>query len=66
MAQVRGQVWTMTTAGERPNGDLIVVSSLQLQDAIQYRVLGTPAGHSGARPAEPSLEDGYMWLMRKS
>lgn len=50
-------------AGERPNSGITIVSTLQLQDAIQYRVLGAPTGYT-AQPIEPSLEDGYMWLMR--
>ncbi len=63
--QVRGHVWAITTAGERPAGDLMVVSTLQLQHGVQYRVLGAPASTDGALALEPSLEDGYIWLMRQ-
>jgi ABC-2 type transport system ATP-binding protein len=63
IAQARGKVWTIETTGERPSGDIAIISSLQLQNAIQYRVLGTPAAQHRASSAEPSLEDGYMWLM---
>ena len=68
IAKTRGQVWSIVTAGERPDGGLSVVSTLQLQDGVQYRVLGTPGAHlSGdAKPVEPSLEDGYIWLMQQS
>ncbi len=65
IAQARGQVWTVVTAGERPNSGLSVVSTLQLRDGVQYRVLGTPAAACHAQPVEPSLEDGYIWLMRQ-
>jgi hypothetical protein len=34
-----------------------------MQEGTQYRVLGQPAPSHAARPVEPSLEDGYMWLM---
>jgi ABC-type multidrug transport system ATPase subunit len=64
IGQVRDKVWTINTAGERPNGGLSVVSTLQLSDAVQYRVLGEPSSQYEARRAEPSLEDGYIWLMR--
>ena len=64
IAQARDHVWLIATAGERPNSGVTIVSTLQLQDAIQYRVLGTPTGYA-AQPIEPSLEDGYMWLMRR-
>jgi ABC-type multidrug transport system ATPase subunit len=65
IAQARGHVWTIVTQGERPNSGLSVVSSLQLQDGVQYRVLGESASSYTATPIEPSLEDGYMWLMRQ-
>jgi ABC-2 type transport system ATP-binding protein len=62
IARAREHVWTINSTGERPNHGLTIVSTLQLQDTVQYRVLGEPAGQA-ATPAEPSLEDGYMWLM---
>ncbi len=60
----RGSVWTVTTAGEKPAGDLTVVSTLHLGTAVQYRVVGAPAATAHATPTEPSLEDGYVALMR--
>lgn len=66
IAQARGHVWTMMTAGERPADGLIVVSTRQLEDGVQYRVVGQPATARGAQPTEPSLEDGYMWLMMRA
>ena len=65
IGQARGHVWTINTNGTRPNGGVTVVSTLQLQDTMQYRVLGNPQDQN-AMPAEPSLEDGYMWLMREA
>ena len=65
IAGARGQVWQVLTDGERPNGGLSVVSSLQMQDGTQYRVLGTPGALYEAKPVEPSLEDGYIWLMNQ-
>jgi ABC-2 type transport system ATP-binding protein len=65
IARARGHVWAINTNGERPNGGLTIVSTLQLQDAMQYRVLGdTQEQGYTAAPVEPSLEDGYMWLMK--
>jgi len=65
IVRARGHVWTINASGERPNHGLTIVSTLQLQDAVQYRVLGEPTGQA-ATPAEPSLEDGYMWLMKNN
>ncbi|MBN1265584.1 MAG: ATP-binding cassette domain-containing protein [Anaerolineales bacterium] len=58
--QVRGKVWTIL---DDPTDDLILVSTHQLPDAIQYRVLGEPVRHYSASPVEPRLEDAYLWLM---
>ena len=66
IARARGHVWTITTPNERPNGGLSVVSTLQMQDGVQYRVLGDPSPTYKATPIEPSLEDGYIWLMHST
>lgn len=66
IAQARGHVWTITTPGERPNNGLSVVSTLQMQDGVQYRVLGSPDPQYKATTIEPSLEDGYIWLMKSA
>ncbi len=66
--RARGQVWTLTIQGarldQRPDDRLTVVSSLQMQGGTQYRVVGDAAGYAGAEQVEPSLEDGYLWLMQ--
>jgi ABC-type multidrug transport system ATPase subunit len=59
----RGHVWAITTE-KRPDDHLTIVSSLQLQRGTQYRVLGDPNGYVDSIAVEPSLEDGYMWLMQ--
>lgn len=66
ITRARGHVWAITTAGERPNGGLSVVSTLQMHNGVQYRVLGDPAPQYDAAPIEPSLEDGYIYLMREA
>ena len=66
IAQARGSVWMITTQAERPNGGLTIVSTLQMANGVQYRVLGDPDGRYDASPVEPSLEDGYMWLMAQA
>ena len=64
IAQARGKVWYVLTEGERPGGGLTTISTLHLEQGIQYRVIG-PAQETypQAQEAEPSLEDGYIWLM---
>jgi ABC-type multidrug transport system ATPase subunit len=64
--RARGNVWYVTLQNEQPNGGLAVVSSLQLHNGVQYRVLGVPDARYNAAPIEPSLEDGYIWLMREN
>jgi ABC-2 type transport system ATP-binding protein len=65
VSAARGSVWVVTTPGSKPAGDLTIVSTLHLGDGVQYRVIGEPHGGQGAIPADPSLEDGYVWLMRE-
>ena len=64
MEGARGRVWLVETPGERPEGDLTLISSVQLAQTTQYRVLGTPSDLGQALPIEPNLEDGYIWLMQ--
>jgi len=66
IARAQGYVWTFTTSGERPDADLTVVSTKQLQDGVQYRVVGHPGEQHQAYKVEPSLEDGYIWLMKQT
>lgn len=64
--QARGSVWTIVTGDEPPNHTATVVSALQLADGVQYRLVGEVESRYGAQPSEPTLEDGYIHLMRSS
>lgn len=60
-----GHVWTLTTREtEKPDHDLTVVSMLHLSEGIQYRLVGQDAAQYAAKPTQPGLEDGYVWLMK--
>ena len=61
----KGKVFTVETEGPKPDGNLTVVSTLHLGNAVQYRVVGEPPPHLEAEETPPSLEDGYVWLMRE-
>lgn len=60
----QGHVWNVVTSGQKPEGDVMIISTIHQGSEIHYRVLGTPAPHERATPADPGLEEGYMWLMR--
>jgi ABC-2 type transport system ATP-binding protein len=62
--ETRGKVWTITSAGAKPEGKVTVVSSLKMGASVQYRVVGVPSLQAGMSPVEPSLEDSYVWFMR--
>jgi ABC-2 type transport system ATP-binding protein len=65
--QVRGRVWTIWGQDrEDPDGSLVVVSTRQVPEGAQYRVLGTPDASYQATTVEPNLEDGYIWLMNQA
>jgi ABC-type multidrug transport system ATPase subunit len=61
-----GHVWTaMMDRPVEPGPGLTIVSMLHLSDGVQYRLVGPSAeSHPTAEPARPSLEDGYVWLMK--
>ncbi|MBN1315485.1 MAG: ABC transporter ATP-binding protein [Anaerolineales bacterium] len=63
-----GHVWILTADGpEKPNDDLTVVSMVHLAQGIQYRLVGRDVqGHPAADTVQPSLEDGYVWLMKSA
>ena len=65
IAQARDKVWHIVTSGEKPNAGLVVVSTRQMDTGVEYRVLGNPSGQYHPIPVEPSLEDGYIWLMHQ-
>jgi ABC-type multidrug transport system ATPase subunit len=65
VGETRGRVWIITTQGIKPEGNFTVVSTLNMGTTIQYRVVGELSPRAGAVPTEPSLEDGYVWLMRE-
>jgi hypothetical protein len=44
---------------------VLVVSTMHLRNGTQYRMIGAAPAMVAAVPVEPSLEDGYLWLMRQ-
>lgn len=61
-----GKVWQVVTEAALPEGGPTVVSTIQLQEGTRYRLVGDlPAGVEG-QAVEPTLEDGYIWLMREA
>ncbi|MDK2982481.1 MAG: type transport system ATP-binding protein [Chloroflexota bacterium] len=63
-----GHIWTIVSPdGSKPNDGLTVVSMQHMPEGLAYRVVGASAAdYPQARPEQPSLEDGYMWLMKGS
>ncbi len=63
---VRGRVWHVTTGGKKPDPGMAIVSTMQTQNGVQYRLVCERVDGWPAIPAEPSLEDGYIWLMQQA
>jgi len=64
--EAQGKVGILTTSGNRPEGEITVVSTMHTGTGVRYRVVGDLSSCSETiEPAEPTLEDGYVWLMRE-
>jgi ABC-type multidrug transport system ATPase subunit len=63
-----GHVWTLIASDQAmPDDGLTIVSMLHLAEGIQYRLVGEGiSGLRKAQPAQPDLEDGYVWLMKSA
>ncbi len=63
----RGQVWELAVANDElstlPEGARIADQVPEGEGRSRLRVLHAEAPHSQARPAEPSLEEGYLMLV---
>nr|MDT0659175.1 ATP-binding cassette domain-containing protein [Micromonospora sp. DSM 115978] len=56
--RAEGRVWSVVSDGPPTEGT--VVSALPHEGGMRYRVVAPRAPGPNARPAEPSLEDGYL------
>ena len=69
LSETRGNVWTVTmAAGSSLPDTLVIISTLNMGAQIHYRMIGDPSRLPGlitAAPAEPSLEDSYVWFMQE-
>ncbi len=64
--EAKDKVFLVTLpVGRQPEGDLSIVSTLNLGQNVQYRVVSESIPQESGVAVEPSLEDGYIWLMRK-
>lgn len=63
-----GHVWSLTSSAmEKPDHGLTIVSMLHLAEGTQYRMVGeSAADYPNAQPVQPGLEDGYVWLMKSA
>lgn len=61
-------VWTLTAPKtEKINDNLTIVSMLHLAEGTQYRLVGEAVNeYQQAQSVQPSLEDGYIWLMKQT
>lgn len=67
VGRAQGKVWTiLNRSDERPASRLVIIATRQTPEGTHYRVMGEP--DPGSRPAatEPTLEDGYIWLMHQA
>jgi ABC-2 type transport system ATP-binding protein len=66
LEETQGKVWQVTTPGQKPEGNFTVVSTLNMGNSVQYRIVGEKPSSPDAISLDPSLEDSYVWFMRDS
>ncbi|MDG4826090.1 ABC transporter ATP-binding protein [Asanoa sp. WMMD1127] len=64
-ARAEGLTWEIVTPGPPPT-DGVVVSAIARADGTHYRVVSRQAPAPDALPVSPSLEEGYVALMRSA
>ena len=63
IAAARGRTWLLDLPlRSSPPSGMTVVSSINNGDHVTYRIISSTRALTGARPAEPTLEDGYLAL----
>ncbi len=67
--EAEGRVWSWRTAGEEevpelPEGAVLADQKPEPDGTSSLRVLAAGRPDERAAPAEPTLEDGYLWLAR--
>lgn len=70
LEETAGKVWTVTLpagapGATKPQGNFTIVSTLNMGNTVQYRVVGALHPQPEAVPATPGLEDGYVWFMHR-
>lgn len=61
----RGLIWTLNSAGAVSLDAASVVSAIHMGTATHYRIISEESPAAGAVQADPTLEDGYLVLMRR-
>jgi ABC-type multidrug transport system ATPase subunit len=65
ISKASGKVWIVSTQGIKPEGNITIMSTLPLNNSVQYRVVGELSTTTEAIPVEPNLEDSYVWQMHE-
>ncbi len=65
LSKAPGKVWIVTTQGIKPQGNVTIMSTLNMGSSVQYRIVGELSANAGAILAEPNLEDSFVWQMHE-
>jgi len=64
ISRVQGKVWEVEAPDYRPGPEVVLVASVRMIEGLRHRVLADEQPHRTARTVTPSMEDGYLWLMK--
>jgi len=68
LASARGRVWEGVVSSadyEALRQRLTISKAVRMADGVRFRAVAAEPPFAGAQPAEPTLEDAYLWCMRR-
>ena len=69
LRQAEGHVWELVLSSERfetIRGDLVVSNAVRRSDGVHVRTVGAQRPQGDATPAEPRLEDAFLYVMNRT
>lgn len=64
ITQAQGKVWEVEAQSYQPGQEVVLVASMATSKGARSRILADERPDKSAKLVEPTMEDGYLWLMK--